>query len=197
MKNESEQSNAAVCEGKWGRMSSMMVSSSAAEFMCLCRRRLWMADAWGILSRVTWANASSFAVGVCNRPVRGGGVYVGCGGPGVARVLRLRFFDGAAAVCICFGGRLSATFRRCLRLYSFSCVTLALCVSFVPHLFHASNLSSTLLRVSSHAFVLLCSVSSVSTSTAALRLGAVRSRCVASCCILSMSGVSFRCSHTE
>ena len=82
-------------------------------------------------------------------------------------------------------------------MYRFSCVVLALCVSFVPHLFHASNLPRTLLRVSSHSFVLLCSVSSVSTSTAASRLCAVRARCVVSCCILSMSGVSFRCSQTE
>jgi hypothetical protein len=55
VKNESEQSNAAVCEGKWGRMSRIMASSSAAEFMCVCGRRLWTADAWGILSRVMFS----------------------------------------------------------------------------------------------------------------------------------------------
>ena len=80
-------------------------------------------------------------------------------------------------------------------MYCFSCAMLTLCVSFVPHLLHASSLPSTLLRVSSHSIVLLCSVSSVSISTAAFRLVCLRVRTVASFRMFSMSGVSFRWSH--
>jgi hypothetical protein len=64
MKNESEQSRAAVCSGMCGRSKCMMASSIAAELMCLCNRRLWRAVVWGMFPSVSWAKAFSAAVGV-------------------------------------------------------------------------------------------------------------------------------------
>ena len=64
MKNESEQSKAAVCGGMCGRSRCMMASSSAAELMCMCGRKLWRAVAWGIFPSVSCANALSAVVGV-------------------------------------------------------------------------------------------------------------------------------------
>ena len=78
-----------------------MASSSAAEFMYVCRRKLWMADAWGIFSKVAWANVRSFAVGARKRPVRGAGESVVCVVSGEAMLLYLRFCGGGVVVCMC------------------------------------------------------------------------------------------------
>ena len=86
-----------------------MASSIAAEFMYVCRRRLWMAEAWGNFSKDAWAILSSCAVGVRKRPVSGIEGTVVCVVSGEAMLLCLRFFDGGAVVWLCVGGLLSVT----------------------------------------------------------------------------------------
>ena len=78
-----------------------MASSSAAEFMYVCRRKLWMADAWGIFSKVAWAIVRSSAVGVKKRSVRGARVSVVCVVSGEVMLLYLRFRGGGVVVCMC------------------------------------------------------------------------------------------------
>ena len=82
-------------------MRSIIASSNAAEFMYVCRRKLWMAVALGIFSKVAWAIARSSAVGAKKRPVRGAGESVVCVVSGEAMLLYLRFFGGVVVVCMC------------------------------------------------------------------------------------------------
>ena len=77
-----------------------MASSSAAEFMYVCLRKLWMADAWGIFSKVAWAMFRSSAVGARKRPVRGAGESVVCVVSGEGVLLYLRFFT-VLWLCVC------------------------------------------------------------------------------------------------